>query len=39
MLWHPSAQADAAHAWLRALVRRLFERGSGGDQRRRRARR
>jgi DNA-binding transcriptional LysR family regulator len=28
MLWHPSAEADAAHAWLRALMRRLFERGS-----------
>jgi DNA-binding transcriptional LysR family regulator len=26
MLWHPSAQADAAHTWLRALIRQLFER-------------
>jgi DNA-binding transcriptional LysR family regulator len=28
MLWHPSAEADAAHAWLRALIRRLFERST-----------
>ena len=26
MLWHASATGDAAHAWLRALVRRLFSR-------------
>ena len=39
MLWHPSAHADAAHAWLRALVQRLFERGAPDDQPRRRARR
>jgi DNA-binding transcriptional LysR family regulator len=24
MLWHPSADGDPAHAWLRALVKRLF---------------
>ncbi len=28
MLWHPSAEADPAHAWLRALLRRLFDRGT-----------
>ena len=28
MLWHPSANGDAAHAWLRAQVRRLFKRGA-----------
>lgn len=27
MLWHESAERDAAHRWLRALVRRLFARG------------
>ena len=27
MLWHASAEGDAAHAWLRALVLRLFQRG------------
>lgn len=26
MLWHASASGDAAHAWLRALVKRLFAR-------------
>jgi DNA-binding transcriptional LysR family regulator len=26
MLWHPSANGDAAHAWLRALLKRLFAR-------------
>jgi DNA-binding transcriptional LysR family regulator len=30
MLWHASAEADAAHAWLRGVVRRLFERREGG---------
>ena len=39
MLWHPSAHADAAHAWLRALVRRLYERGTADDRPRRPARR
>ncbi len=29
MLWHPSANGDAAHAWLRATLRRLFARGEG----------
>lgn len=29
MLWHPLANADAAHGWLRAQVRRLF--GRRGD--------
>jgi len=29
MLWHESASGDPAHAWLRALVRRLFARASG----------
>jgi DNA-binding transcriptional LysR family regulator len=28
MLWHPSANGDAAHAWLRALVKRLFARST-----------
>ncbi len=28
MLWHPSANGDAAHAWLRAQVKRLFKRGA-----------
>jgi DNA-binding transcriptional LysR family regulator len=28
MLWHPSANADSAHAWLRVLLRRLFARGA-----------
>ncbi len=32
MLWHQSANGDAAHAWLRALLRRLFQRdASAGD--------
>lgn len=39
MLWHPSAHADAAHAWLRTLLRRLFERSTPDDKPRRRARR
>ncbi len=26
MLWHQSASADLAHTWLRAVVRRLFQR-------------
>ncbi len=26
MLWHPSANGDAAHVWLRALLKRLFGR-------------
>jgi DNA-binding transcriptional LysR family regulator len=30
MLWHPSADGDPAHAWLRALVKKLFARRSGG---------
>ncbi|GAB4483920.1 MAG: LysR family transcriptional regulator [Burkholderiaceae bacterium] len=30
MLWHPSADGDPAHAWLRALVRKLFARGVRG---------
>lgn len=29
MLWHESAERDAAHRWLRALVRRLFARDTG----------
>jgi DNA-binding transcriptional LysR family regulator len=37
MLWHPSAHADAAHAWLRALVRRLYERTAPVEPSRRRA--
>jgi DNA-binding transcriptional LysR family regulator len=28
MLWHESANGDRAHAWLRALVRRLFARAA-----------
>jgi len=27
MLWHASANGDASHAWLRALIKRLFARG------------
>lgn len=27
MLWHQSATGDAAHAWLRSVLRRLFQRG------------
>jgi DNA-binding transcriptional LysR family regulator len=38
MLWHPSANADRAHAWLRALLLRLFERGAGDGRSGRRAR-
>jgi hypothetical protein len=34
MLWHASASGDAAHAWLRALVKRLFARGADGPRRR-----
>lgn len=30
MLWHPSAGGDPAHAWLRALVKKLFARRSRG---------
>ncbi len=26
MLWHRSATSDAAHSWLRAVLRRLFHR-------------
>jgi len=26
MLWHPSANGDAAHAWLRAVLKKLFKR-------------
>jgi hypothetical protein len=26
MLWHASANDDAAHAWLRGVVQRLFAR-------------
>ncbi len=29
MLWHASAGGDAAHAWLRARVKRLFARAGG----------
>ncbi len=29
MLWHTSANGDAAHAWLRALIKRLFARDGG----------
>jgi DNA-binding transcriptional LysR family regulator len=29
MLWHTSAGGDAAHAWLRGLLRRLFKRDAG----------
>jgi DNA-binding transcriptional LysR family regulator len=29
MLWHASANGDAAHAWLRSLVKRLFGRDGG----------
>ena len=36
MLWHPSANGDAAHAWLRATLRRLFARGADGRSRRER---
>jgi DNA-binding transcriptional LysR family regulator len=28
MLWHQSATGDAAHAWLRSVLRRLFRRDS-----------
>jgi DNA-binding transcriptional LysR family regulator len=38
MLWHPSANADAAHAWLRTLLRRLYERSTPDDAPERRAR-
>ena len=30
MLWHPSADGDPAHAWLRALVKKLFARHDHG---------
>ncbi len=30
MLWHPSADSDPAHAWLRALLKRLFARPGRG---------
>lgn len=30
MLWHPSADGDPAHAWLRALVKKLFARRGRG---------
>lgn len=30
MLWHASATGDAAHAWLRDAVRRLFQRHDSG---------
>ena len=30
MVWHQSASTDAAHAWLRACVRRLFARSANG---------
>jgi hypothetical protein len=36
MLWHASASGDAAHAWLRALIQRLFARGGSGRPPRRR---
>ncbi len=38
MLWHPSAHGDAAHAWLRALLRQLFQRRSGAGAVKSRAR-
>jgi DNA-binding transcriptional LysR family regulator len=28
MLWHRSATSDAAHCWLRAVLRRLFQRSA-----------
>ncbi len=31
MLWHPLANADAAHGWLRAQVRRLFARAGAPE--------
>jgi DNA-binding transcriptional LysR family regulator len=31
MLWHASASDDAAHAWLRSVVMRLFRRHDGGQ--------
>ena len=30
MLWHPSSDGDPAHAWLRALVKKLFVRRNRG---------
>lgn len=30
MLWHPSADGDPAHAWLRALMKKLFARRGRG---------
>jgi DNA-binding transcriptional LysR family regulator len=30
MLWHPSADGDPAHAWLRELVKKLFARRNRG---------
>lgn len=30
MLWHPSADGDPAHTWLRAQVKKLFARGGRG---------
>lgn len=31
MLWHQSASADAAHQWLRGVLRRLFARNTAAD--------
>ena len=33
MLWHASASGDAAHAWLRALIKRLFARAGDAPAR------
>jgi DNA-binding transcriptional LysR family regulator len=30
MVWHPSANGDAAHAWLRGVLQRLFKRHERG---------
>ena len=34
MLWHASAGGDAPHAWLRALIKRLFARSGASNPRR-----
>jgi hypothetical protein len=34
MLWHASAGGDAPHAWLRALIKRLFARSGASKPRR-----
>jgi DNA-binding transcriptional LysR family regulator len=38
MLWHPSANGDSAHAWLRALLRHLFARSASAGATTRRKR-